>query len=142
MISTAQIELNVIHTYMQNVQDRCPKGEYLSGRYIHILKIREWQLKRKLLNRPGTLTDLETLKTGHREAERFLLDIHGGTRKDVIREIEDILQLIALEFFAEIAAIEDQHPHMRQEFAREKETYRLMWNHYVEEAEAGNQHGV
>ncbi|SNS77683.1 hypothetical protein SAMN05421770_102279 [Granulicella rosea] len=136
MISLPQIELNVVRAYIQHVQARFPAGHYLNDRYVQILKIREWQLRRRLLNETGTLADLEPLNTGHREAERFLFDVDKGSRKDVIREINDILQLIAMEFFAEITTIEAQHPHLGQEFAREQEAYRLMWNSYVEEAEA------
>lgn len=134
MISKEQIELNVCRAYIRHVREQFPVETYLSRRYLHILSIREWQLKRRLRKLPATLTNRETLLHGHREAERFLLDIDGGDRKDVIAEIEDILQAVAVEFFAEIQQIERQHPEMKAEFSREREEYRAMWNFYVEEA--------
>jgi hypothetical protein len=135
MISKEQIEMNIIRAYIEHIKERFPVGTYLSSRYLLILEIRQWQLKRKLLKKPATLTTRKTLLHGHREAERFLFDIDSGDRKDVISEIEDILQAIAVEFFAEIQQIEAQHPELDKEFAREREEYRLMWNFYVEEAE-------
>jgi hypothetical protein len=134
MISKEQIELNVCRAYIKHVKERFPVGTYLSDRYLLILQIRQWQLKKKLLKKPATLTTRQTLLHGHREAERFLFDIDSGDRKDVISEIEDILQAIAVEFFAEVQQIEALHPELRAEFAREREEYRQMWNFYVTEA--------
>ena len=134
MIGLAQIELNVCREYIRRVKETVSGNAYYANRYLLILEIREWQLRRKLLRRVATLEDLQTLKHGHREAERFLLDIDRGTRKAVIAEIESILQLIGLEFFAEIQQIETQHPERMSEFAQEREAYRLMWNAYVEDA--------
>ena len=134
MISVEQIELNICREYIRRVKETVSANAYYANRYLLILKIREWQLRRKLLSRVATLEDLQTLKHGHREAERFLLDIDQGSRKDVIAEIESILQLVGLEFFAEIQQIESQHPERRAEFAQEREAYRLMWNSYVEDA--------
>jgi hypothetical protein len=131
MISNDQIELNVCRAYIEHVRARFPAGVYYADRYLLILQIREWQLRRRLLKLPATLTTRETLLTGHRSAEKFLLDIDVGEDKKLIAEIEDILQSIAVEFFAEIQQIEHQHPEMAAEFAREKEEYRLMWNDYV-----------
>lgn len=135
MISNEQIALNVLRVYIQHIHGLFPPGVYLAERYLFILQIREWQLKRMMLKKVPTLENLQTLKTGHRSAEQFLFDIDGGGRKDVIAEIEDILQLIALEFHKEIGQIEAQHPELRAEFAREREEYRLGWNNYVREAE-------
>jgi hypothetical protein len=135
MFSIPQIELNVCRDYIRHVKEQFPIKTYLSNRYVLILEIREWQLKRRLLKLPATLTNRETLLHGHREAERFLLDIDGGDRKDIIAEIENILQALAVEFFAEIQQIERQHPEMAAEFAREREEYRQQWNFYVSEAE-------
>jgi hypothetical protein len=135
MISIAQIELNVCREYIRRVKETVASDAYYANRFLLILQIREWQLKRKLLNRLATLDDLQTLKHGHREAERFLLDIDKDSRKDVIAEIETILQLLGLEFFAEIQQIEEQHPERKAEFAQEREAYRLMWNAYVKDAQ-------
>ena len=134
MISVPQIELNVCRAYIRHVKERFPTGTYLSNRYLLILQIREWQLKRKLLKKPITLENLQTLKTGYRDAERFLFDIDSGHPKETVQEINDILQLIAHEFHSEIVQIEAQHPELDREFAREREEYRQMWNFYVTEA--------
>jgi len=135
MISAAQIDLNVAQAYSRYIQNRFPKDDYLAGRYLSILQIREWQLKRKLLGKVATLNNLETLKHGHRSAEKFHLDISGGSPQETVHEISEILQSIALEFHAEIVQIESQHPQLRAEFAREREEYRLLWNGYVTEAQ-------
>ena len=135
MISIAQIELNICREYIRHLKETFAPDGYFENRYLQILRIREWQLRRRLLKCIATLDDLQTLKTGHREAERFLLDIDQGSRKDLIAEINDILQLIALEFFAEIQQIEEQHPERKAEFAGEREAYRLMWNDYVRDAQ-------
>ncbi len=131
MISIPQIELNVCQAYIARVRESLPPGNPVGEKYLLLLSIREWQLKRRLLKRVATLDDLQTLKTGHREAEAFLLEISIGSNKKVIAEIEAVLQSIGIEFFAEIQAIEDAHPHLRAEFAREREVYRIMWNHHV-----------
>ncbi|CAN5750716.1 hypothetical protein BH10ACI4_BH10ACI4_16970 [soil metagenome] len=132
MLSIPQIELNVCRAYIRHV-DSFPIQNDLCHRYRFILKIYEWQLKRKLLKMPLTLDNLQTLKTGHRTIELFLLEIDGGSRKDIIAEIESILQSIAVAFHEEIVAIQAQHPERRAELAREQERYRLMWNAHVED---------
>ena len=134
MISIPQIELNVCREYVQRIEEKFPTGSSLSDRYLFILRIYEWQLRRKLLKQAGTLDNRKTLLTGHREAERFLFDLDVGSRKDVIAQIEDILQSIAVEFHAEIVEIESRHPDLRAEFAREKEEYRALWNSYIRDA--------
>ena len=134
MISIPYIQLNVCREYIRRVKDTFPTDSgsaYYAQQFLFILQIREWQLKRELLNRPGTMDDLATLKTGQREAEHLNFAISVGSRKDVIAEIETILQLVALEFHAEITHIEEQHPELRAEFAYEREEHRLMWNDYV-----------
>lgn len=134
MITNQQIALNVTSAYIALVKEQFPEDDYHAGCYLFIIQIREWQLKRKLRNKIATLDDLQTLKTGHRKAEKLYLDLDldEGSPDAAIREISHILQLIAIEFHAEIVQIEAQHPHLRAEFAREREQYRLMWNDYVE----------
>jgi hypothetical protein len=137
MISIEQIEVNICTAFIAHVRAQFPTETHLSTRYIFILEVREWQLKRKLLNLTPTLNTRSTLLTGHRNAEKFLFDIDRGNDKTAIAEVEDILQEIAIEFFAEIQQIEAHYPEERAEFAREKEEHRLMWNNYVtEELEA------
>jgi hypothetical protein len=133
MISAAQIDLNVAQAYSRYIRAKFTQDNYLASRYLFVLQIREGQLERKLLKRVATLENLQTLKTGHRAAERFYLDISGGSPRQTVHEISEILQSIAVEFHAEIAQIEAEHPHLRAEFAREREEYRLMWNDYVTE---------
>jgi hypothetical protein len=137
VLSIPQIELNVTQAYIRHIQETFDRDDYYAGRYLFILQIREWQLKRKLLNKPVTLENLQTLKTGHRNAEKFYLDLDldEDSTDPAVRKISQILQLIAIEFHAEIVEIEVQHPDMRAEFAREREEYRLMWNDYVKDAQ-------
>jgi hypothetical protein len=136
MLSIPQIELNITQAYIRHIQNGFAKGDYFASNYLFILQIREWQLKRKLLKKPVTLENLQTLKTGHRSAEKLYLDLDldEGSPDVAVRKISQILQLIAIEFHAEIVQIEAQHPHLRAVFAREREEYRLMWNDYVEDA--------
>jgi hypothetical protein len=119
--------------YIRRTREKFPKDNYLGGRYLFILEISEWQQKRKLMKKVATLENLQTLKTGHRAAERFNLDISGGRPQETVQEISEILQLIAVEFHAEIVQIESEHPQLKAEFAQEREEYRLMWNGYVTE---------
>lgn len=140
MLSIPQIELNVTQAYIRHIQKTFAKDDYFAGCYLFILQIREWQQKRKLLKKPVTLENLQTLKTGHRSTEKLYLDLDldEGSPDAAVRELSQILQLIAIEFHAEIVQIEAQHPYLRAEFAREREEYRLMWNDYVEDAQEAN----
>ncbi len=136
MLSNEQIALNVMSLYIQRITEQFPKPTYLSEKYLHVLKIREWQLRRRKMKRPQSIDDLPTLRHGHHTAECLYLDIDRGSSRELVAEIQNILQLVALEFHAEIVDIEAQHPEHRARFARDKEEIRLRWNHYVEEAEA------
>lgn len=135
MIPKEQIEVNVCSAYIKYVQALFPEEIEESRRYVHILRIRAWQLKRRKLKLTERVEDLSTLRHGFFEAERFYFDFIGAHSMDAVEaEIYEILQLIAIEFHTEIADIEAQHPELRADFARDKERYRQMWNFYVTEA--------
>ena len=138
MISKDQIALNVMALYIERIRKQFATPTYLADQYLLILQIREWQLKRRLLGLCGRLEDLQPLRTGHHNAEVLHLEIGIGSRKELVTEIQNILQLLALEFHSEIVEIEAKHPEHRAEFARDKELIRLRWNNYVEQRqEAG-----
>lgn len=134
MISAAQMQLNIHSDYIRHVREMFPAESPISNRYLFILQIRQWQLKRKML-RPGTVADLATLRTGHHEAECLSFVLDKGSNKALVKEIQNILQLIALELFREITEIESRHPENKAEFACDREDFRLRWNHFVEEQE-------
>ena len=126
MISREQIELNVHNLYIEQVREQFPAGSYYSNRYLLILQIREWQLKRRLRKIPLLLDQLGTLKHGIREAERFLHEIANGEPKWVAEEIADILCAIILELTKEVVHTEERYPELKPEFDRERAQYRKM----------------
>lgn len=126
MISREQIELNVCRGYIQRVQETFPAGAYYADRYLLILQIREWQLKRHLKRVPVTLDELPTLKHGIRSAELFLEQINGGEPRWVAGEIAGILCAVILEFTKEIVHTEELHPELKPAFDRERAQYRAM----------------
>jgi hypothetical protein len=135
MISEDQIALNICTSYIARVQERFTEETDVSRRYQHILKIRKWQLQRAVKNL-SRLEDLETLRHGHFLAQQFYFDFADETSKDRAQiNLIDILQAIAVEFHCELMQIEAEHPELRAQFAREKEKYRLWWNHFVQDAE-------
>ena len=135
MISKEQIEVNVCAAYCNYVQELFPIEIEESKRYLFILQIRLWQLKRRKMKLTHRVEDLHTLRHGFFEAERFFFDfLDEHTTDQVEQEVLEIMQLVAIEFTSEIAEIEAAHPGLRAQFAHDKEALRLHWNHYVTEA--------
>jgi hypothetical protein len=126
MIYREQIELNVCRAYIRRVQEKFPSGTYMSNRFLLILQIREWQLKRRLRKIPLKIDELSTLKTGIREAEIFLHEIAGGEPKWVAEEITEILCAVILELIKEVVHTEEALPHLKPYFDRERAEYRRM----------------
>ena len=133
MIPRTQIAVNVINAYIEKMEKQFVNPSELTDSYIHVLRVREWQLLCRLNDLPQTLASRAILLDAHREAEQFLLTIDSSDRKDVIAEISNILNLIAIEFFADIKDIEGQHPSMRADFDMEQENYRIRWNAHAPE---------
>ena len=124
MISVPQIQLNICRDYIRHVREIFSTSTYESDRFILILQIREWQLKRRVRNLPLSLDNLQTLKTGIREAEVFLHSLTGGQPKSVADEIADILRLVILELTKEIIHTEEMYPALKPIFDRERAEYR------------------
>jgi hypothetical protein len=126
MISIPQIELNVCNAYIAYLKDKFTVPSYESKTFMFILEIYRWQLRRRVRNIPLKLDQLDTLKTGVRNAEDFLLMIDGGSPRAVAEEIAEILRSIILELTKEIVVNEELYPHLKTAFDRERAEYRAM----------------
>jgi hypothetical protein len=126
MISTAQIELRTCNAYIAYLKDKFPVPSYESKSFMFILEIYRWQLRRKVRGIPLKLDQLDTLKTGARNAENFLLMIDGGSPRTVAEEIAEILRSIILELTKEIVVNEELYPELKSNFDRERAEYRAM----------------
>ena len=133
-MTSDEIDLNICSRYIEHVQACFPEVIEESKRYIHVLKIRQWQLRRSVRNL-HRVEDLETLRFGFYECERFFHDYLNENSSDATeKRVIEILQLVASELHAEIIEIEWQYPELRLQFAHDKEVLRLRWNAYVEDA--------
>ena len=126
MISIPQIELNVCNAYIAYLKDKFPVPSYESKKFMFILEIYRWQLRRRVRNIPLKLDQLDTLKTGVRNAEDFLLMIDGGSPRAVAEEIAEILRSIILELTEEIVVNEELYPELKPAFDLERRQYRAM----------------
>lgn len=127
MISIPQIELNVCLAYQARIRETFPVPTYESEKFLLILRIYEWQLKRRQAKKAATWDELATLKHGVRQAEWFIHELQDRTEHDdIAKEIHEVLWEIVVELTQDIMANEALYPELKPAFNREREQYRRM----------------
>jgi hypothetical protein len=138
MISTQQLQLNIVKAYIAHVQELYADEPHEVSRLILVLQIYEWQLRRYRLKKAATLDQLGTLKHGIRTAELILEDVHdnepqrmqgwffGCSPKNEAQRLCSLLWQIVVSLTREIVEVERMHHAMKPQFDEERARYRHM----------------
>jgi hypothetical protein len=134
MISNQQIQLNVCSEFIRQWQETpgAEPPEQDEERFLMVLKIREWQLRRVCKSDVLKMEHLPTLRHGVRTAELVLHSLQDRPPSPEAAELTSLLWMIVMQLTVEIVRTEEQFPHLKDAFDRERAEYRRMYDEAVE----------